>query len=213
MPRFSLILVHYQGSTSHRELCRAVNSIFAQTYQDFELLAYHDGPLIDTTVTMPVPFTCMDRNYKDWGHTLRDRGIREAKGDYIVHCNSDDLLYPNALEEVSKAIDRPARIFDAAGRALDSNDIVIFGIWARGVQRVGDGLVRFRKNPDYKILLTGNPPRALYVDAMQVVMRRQIWLDEGGWFDRRESGDGLMYQKFAAKYGYRSVEMVLGEHY
>jgi hypothetical protein len=214
MPRFSVILVYFQGATSHRELCRGVNSLFAQTYQDFELLAYHDGPLIDTSVTLPVPFVCMDRNYHDWGHTLRDRGIREASGDYIVHFNADDILYPNALEEISKAIDRPARMFNAAtGQPLDSNDIVIFSVWTRGVQRVGDGLVRFRKNPDYKLLLTGNPPRPLYVDAMQFVMRRQLWLDEGGWNDKRESGDGLMYQKFAAKYGYRSIETVLGEHY
>src|SRR5882724_1727710 len=123
MPRFSVVLVHYQGVTSHRELCRGVNSLFAQTYQDYEILAYHDGPLLDDSLTLPIPMTCMDKNYKDWGHTLRDRGIREAKGDYVIHFNSDNILYPNALEEISVAIDRPRRIIDGAGKVVDSNDI------------------------------------------------------------------------------------------
>src|SRR6516162_3176795 len=135
MPRFSIILVHYQGCTPHREFVRGVNSLFNQTYQDFELLAYHDGPLIDTSVTMPIPITCMDRNYADWGHTLRDRGIREAKGDYIVHFNSDNTLYPHALEEISKAIDRPPRMFTTdTKQPVDNNNIIIYGIWAHGLQ-------------------------------------------------------------------------------
>jgi hypothetical protein len=214
MPRFSIILVHYQKATSHRELCRGVQSLFAQTYQDFELLAYHDGPLIDTSVPMPVPFICMDRKYGDWGHSLRDRGIKEAKGDYIVHFNSDNILYTHALEEIVKTIDRAPRAFRAGTReAVDTNKIILFGIWARGVMRFGDKMVRCVANPEYKLLLTGNPPRESYIDAMQFVMRRDLWLAEGGWYDKTFSGDGVMYARFAAKYGYRSIEEVLGEHF
>lgn len=214
MPRFSIIIVHYQGATSHDELCRGIASLKAQTFQDFEILAYHDGPLLDPTLEMPVPFVCMDRNYKDWGHTLRDRGIHEAKGEYIVHFNSDNILYPNALEEINKAIERPPRLFVAGtNQHVDTNNIIVFGIIAHGLQRFGDQLVRFLKNPEYSLLLSGNPPRLTYIDAMQLVMRRELWLAEGGWHDKRESSDGLLYQAFASKYGYRSVDLVLGEHF
>jgi GT2 family glycosyltransferase len=214
MPRFSIILVHYQKGTPHRELLRGVNSLMNQTYQDFEILAYHDGPFTDTSVTMPIPFVCMEKNYADWGHTLRDRGIHEAKGDYIIHFNSDNILYPNALEEISKAIDRPPRLLHGPQKqVLDNNNIIVFSIWAHGLQRFGDYLQRFLSNPEYRLLLTGNPPRALYIDAMQLVMRRDLWLAEGGWYDKSNCGDGIMYQKFAAKYGYRSVETILGEHF
>jgi hypothetical protein len=48
---------------------------------------------------------------------------------------------------------------------------------------------------------------------MQLVMKRQLWLDEGGWYDKSELSDGAMYEKFAAKYGYRTVGGVLGEHH
>jgi len=214
MPRFSIILVHYQGATPHAELCRAVDSIRSQTYQDFELRAYHDGPLLDTSLPLPVDFICMDRNYHDWGHTLRDRGIREACGDYIVHMNSDNILYPNALEEISKCIDRPPQIFDwRTGRVQDTADVIVFAIIGHGLQRFQDAVARRPEHPEYTLILTGNPPRALYIDAMQLVMKRELWLAEGGWRERSMFGDGIMYQEFGMKYGYRSVEKILGEHF
>ncbi len=214
MPRFSVILVHYQGATPHRELLRGVNSLFAQTFQDFELLAYHNGPLIDTSVTMPVPFICSEVNQDDWGYGNRDRGMREATGEYIVHFNSDNVLYPDALEKISMAIDRPPRMLMGETRQpLDTNNMIVFACWIRGFQRFFEQMVRFPKNPEMKVLLTGNPPREHHVDAMQAVIRREVWLAEGGWHDKSHSADGKMIQAIAAKYGYRAVEDVLGEHY
>jgi hypothetical protein len=51
------------------------------------------------------------------------------------------------------------------------------------------------------------------IDCMQLVMKRQLWLNEGGWFDKTPDGDGRMYQEFCAKYGYRTCGEVLGEHH
>lgn len=213
MPRFSVIVPHYQGATSHAEFCRCIDSLKAQTLQDFEILAYHDGPLVDPTVTFPVPIKATQRQHKDWGHSLRDMGIRAAKGDYIVHMNSDNVLYPNALEEIAKEIDRPSRIVDANGNAMDNNTIIVFPILMRGFQKIFQFLLRAPEYPEWYIILTGNPPMRSQIDAMQFVMKRQTWLDEGGWYDRSYDGDGNMYEKFALKYGYRAVGPVLGEHY
>jgi hypothetical protein len=214
MPRFSIILIHYQGTKKHTELCRGVASLVAQTCQDFEILAYHDGPLLDPSLVWPIPFKCSPVRYNDWGHTLRDIGMREAQGEYILHFNCDNILYPNALEEIASAITRPPRIVDTTtGQALDTNDIIVFAIIQRGYHRFRDALVQFADHPEYSMILTGNPPRVRYVDAMQFVMRRSLWLAEGGWYDKSFCGDGYMYEKFAWKYGYRSVEKILGEHF
>ena len=81
------------------------------------------------------------------------------------------------------------------------------------------GMVRFYYNwasvsePGTFRILTGDPPIQRNVDAMQVAMKREAWLAEGGWSDRTYLGDGRLYEKFARKYGYRSVQAVLGEHY
>ena len=48
---------------------------------------------------------------------------------------------------------------------------------------------------------------------MQLVMKRSLWLAEGGWSDKCMNADGILYERFAAKYRYRTVGPVLGEHF
>ena len=213
MPLFSIINVHYQPTIPHPTFLRGVASVRAQTFTDYEMLVYHDGPLTDPAAAMPVPVRCTPTRHNDWGHSLRDRGIREATGDYILHFNADNVLYPHALATLAAEIARPPRLKDQAGRVLDSNDIVIFPVAMVGLQRVNGAVVQFKGSPPFFTILTGNPPRVQNIDCMQLVMRRTLWLAEGGWADKRELSDGFQYERFAAKYGYRECGPVLGEHH
>jgi glycosyltransferase involved in cell wall biosynthesis len=193
MPRFSIILVDFQGATPDPILLRGVDCILAQTYKDFELLCYHNGPLLDESIVQPlkergVEFRCMDKNYNDWGFESRSRGIREASGDYIIHFNSDNYLIPTALEAVSKAID-----------ACNNPPMLTFQIFTttRGTRH----------------LLTGNPPVVHNVDALQAVVKRQIWLENGGWVERTQTSDGEQLERFARKHGFVAINLILGEHH
>ena len=171
MPLFSVIMPHYQGTVQHAELLRAVGSLRSQTFKDFELLLYHDGPLLDESVPMPTACHATETRFNDWGHSLRDLGIRAAKGDYIVHLNADNVLYPNALEEIAKGIARPARVIHEQHGPLDPNDIVVFPIYLRGYQVIRDLKVRNPQCPDWSVILPGYPVTREYVDAMQLVHR------------------------------------------
>jgi glycosyltransferase involved in cell wall biosynthesis len=204
--------VHYQGTVPRETYLRGVGSILAQTFKDYELLVYHDGPLLDPEAPTPVPMRCSDVRYNDWGHSLRDRGIREATGDYIVHVNADNILYPDALELIDAEIRRPHRIFLEGVGPMDHNNIIIFPIVMHGYQQLHEYVLRL-PGSEWKMILTGNPPILGNIDAMQFVMKRSLWLAEGGWHDKRADSDGHMYQVFAKKYGYRNVGAVLGEHY
>lgn len=212
-PMFSIIVVHYQGVNSHEVFCKGIDSILSQTFTDYEILAYHDGPLLDSSADMPVPVICTEKRHNDWGHSLRDRGIQEAKGRYILHFNADNVLYANALEEITKEIERPPRFYDGQGRPLDTDDIIIFPILLMGMQLFRNMYLRAKGVRSFYMIQTGNPPVAHYIDCMQLVMKRALWLREGGWYDRRDMSDGYMYQAFAEKYGYRTVGTVLGEHH
>jgi hypothetical protein len=213
MPLFSIIVVHYQGTVPHEVFCRGIRSLQAQTFRDFEILAYHDGPLQQPGLEWPVEVRCTPTRHNDWGHSLRDRGLREATGDYIVHFNADNILYPHALATLAAEIARPPRLKAPDGRILDGNDIVIFPIAMFGLQRVNGMVAQFKGNPKFFTLMTGNPPTMQNIDCMQLVMRRQLWLDEGGWADKRALSDGYQYERFARKYGYRECGPVLGEHH
>jgi hypothetical protein len=221
-PLFSIIVVHFQGAVPHEIFLRGVASLQAQTFRDYEILVYHDGPLLDVGVQSPVPIRTTERRFNDWGHSLRDLGIREAAGEYIVHFNADNVLYPEALQEIANEIARPPRMFGAGPerKPIDANDVIIFPIKMFGLQRVWQYLVQFKADasrnvpqPSWFEILTGNPPVKQNIDAMQLVMRRTLWLAEGGWSDKSEWSDGVLYARFAEKYGYRTVGPVLGEHH
>ena len=51
MPLFSIIVVHYQGTVSREIFARGISSLQNQTFRDFEILCYHDGPLLDVAAT------------------------------------------------------------------------------------------------------------------------------------------------------------------
>jgi len=107
-PRFSIVVPHYDGSISDGAMLRGLNSLAAQTLRDFEVLLLHDGPL-----TRPLPdlaklnlpglrFSAGAQRQNDWGHSLRDAGIRAATGDYVVHFNPDNVLSVNVTLPQSK---------------------------------------------------------------------------------------------------------------
>jgi hypothetical protein len=213
-PLFSIIVVHYQGTVTRETFARGIASLRAQTFTDYEILCYHDGPLLDPDAPQPVPIRATPQRFNDFGHSLRDIGIREASGQYIVHFNADNVLYPFALETVAKEIRRPSRLFDqATGRSPDTDNIIIFPIVMKDLQQFANQRVDLPKGSGCGMIFTGNPPRAGHVDCMQLVMKRELWLAEGGWTDKRACGDGVMYERFAKKYGYRGGDVVLGEHH
>lgn len=227
-PMFSIIMPHYEKAVSVEYMVRALESLRAQEYQNFEILLLHDGPksrpFSEEIELKRYPnlsyLEVTEKHCGDWGHTLRDIGIRKSKGKYILHMNSDNVLYPFALEAIVKEMgkSRYAKSLKKSGGAnmshLNSNDIIIFPIQMIGVQ--SDGLrlwYESRNDPGYSTILTGYPPCLGYIDCMQLVMRRKLWLLYGGWYDRSEMADGRMYQRFVQERGCKYVPVVLGEHW
>lgn len=207
MPKFSIIVPHYQGSISHEDFMRGIFSLAEQSYDDFEVLVYHDGPMLEPSQLKNFEVFESEERYNDFGHSLRDRGIKEAEGEYIIHFNPDNVLFPEALETL-------------ASFAEDNNpDIMVFPIKMMGLkefQMEGERAVYYDKPRNLKefIVFDGNPIKYGNIDCMQFVMKRDLWLKEGGWSDKREQSDAFMYTKFASKIPVHFIESdPLGEHY
>lgn len=243
-PLFSIIIPHYQPSVSEEEFRRCVQSLEDQTCKDFEVLIYHDGPLLDPDAVKgsPYPVRPTKKRIGDYGHSLRDFGIRQAKGTWIIHLNADGVLYPHAIETLKEqlrfwkedfkikptatpnliAVDRTYKT-----SMIKSPRILIFAILLRGrfgwgnctLEATGRQAKRSLFYPEddaskkVSHILTGYPARPNHIDCMQLVMRRDLWLKEGGWYNKSENSDGVMYDKFVEKYSATYVPEILGEHY
>lgn len=86
----------------------AIGSVFAQTYENWELLLVDDGSTDESTEIAqgyaekyPEKLRYLDReNYENWGiSAARNLGIGNAKGEYIAFLDADDIWLPNKLEQ------------------------------------------------------------------------------------------------------------------
>lgn len=94
------------------ELPRAIRSVLAQTYQDFEIIVVDDGSK-DATETLfasggefALPNIRYDVFTENKGvHQARNRAIDLSNGKYIVLLDSDDELVPEALEKAMAVLE------------------------------------------------------------------------------------------------------------
>ena len=86
----------------------AIESIFAQTYNNWELLLVDDGSTDESTkiaLDYAEKYAEKVRYLEHEGHqnrgmsAARNLGIRHAKGDYIAFLDADDVWLPKKLEE------------------------------------------------------------------------------------------------------------------
>ena len=88
---------------------RAVNSVLAQSFEDFELIVVDDGSSDGTadrlrTIADPrLKLIALDRNAG--GNAARNRGIREAKAPLITFLDSDDEFLPDRLASTVRYFD------------------------------------------------------------------------------------------------------------
>jgi glycosyltransferase involved in cell wall biosynthesis len=98
--RFSIIVPVYNVSP-YLEQC--VFSVLHQTYDDFEIIAINDGSN-DNSIGILRELEAMDSRIRVWDRdnqglsVTRNFGVHQAKGDYIVFLDGDDLLNKSALQ-------------------------------------------------------------------------------------------------------------------
>ncbi|UAB76396.1 glycosyltransferase family 2 protein [Mesoflavibacter sp. SCSIO 43206] len=100
-PLVSIITPMYN---SEKFILKTINSVVDQTYSNWELLLIDDGST-DNTIQIVEGFKQkysnikLLQNSKNLGAAQsRNKGIIEAKGDYIAFLDADDLWKPNKLD-------------------------------------------------------------------------------------------------------------------
>ena len=91
-------------------LGEAIESVLAQTFQDFEILVVDDGSTDAKTVNIlndsAWPKTRVIRSENQGLSAARNNGIREAKGAYILPLDADDKIGPGYLADAVRILDR-----------------------------------------------------------------------------------------------------------
>ena len=103
---FSVIVPIYK---IEKYLCRCVDSVLAQSFDDYELILVDDGspdqcPAICDTYAKKDARIRVIHKTNGGLVSARQAGIREAVGDYIFHLDGDDAICEDALESAAQII-------------------------------------------------------------------------------------------------------------
>jgi len=95
-----------------KRLARCLESIGRQTDQNFEVIVINDGSLenIGRVIDKFNPRFGAKLKYfrqiNQGAPAARNRGAREAQGDYLLFCDADVILNPDMLEVMRQALDK-----------------------------------------------------------------------------------------------------------
>lgn len=132
MPRISVVIPTYNRANY---ILQALESVFAQTYKDYEVVVIDDGSTDGTQALLkPLIDNGTIRCYQNPGRGVsaaRNFGVENANGKHLAFLDSDDLFLPAKLEKQIALIEQRPEIgmvhshyakFNDAGEDLGLRD-------------------------------------------------------------------------------------------
>ena len=203
MPRVSVIIPSYNHA---QFLAKRLTSIFDQTYSDYEIIFLDDHSTdnsVDIFKSLKNEKCVMEiynsensgSLYKQW-----NRGVIEAKGEYLWFAESDDWSDKNFLKEMVSLLDNNPKVGMGYCRSnyIDSEDNVVFDNkeWAPDVNPAfweTDFVMQGRDFTSNYLVLNN-----VVNNSSSVLIRRDIW-NKVGEVDEsiKFCGDWIQWAKIA----------------
>ncbi len=134
-PRISVVIPTYNRA---RYVAEAVESVFAQTFKDYEVIVVDDGST-DNTKEVLDPYMGRIRYVRQENRGVgaaRNRGISEARGEFVAFLDSDDVWEVEALETFLATFqEEDVAIVASANRLIENNGRPIGGFEESGFQK------------------------------------------------------------------------------
>jgi hypothetical protein len=201
-PKIHVIAVAYQ---KFGQLKVFVQSWLNQSQDNWILTVIHDGPndefdLIMTDYKQRMPekilFFNTENRFNDYGHSLRDLGLKSIKGDYILLTNADNYFIPRAVEFVNEVF------------ITHSPDVVIFDMVHSHELPGGRNL------PAYSFFETSFERNSIDMSAAIV---KSYLAEKAGFRDKTFAGDATYFEdvmkaKFPEHLSFVKIRRILFVH-
>ncbi|MCK9985524.1 MAG: hypothetical protein AzoDbin1_01996 [Azoarcus sp.] len=177
---------------------RAIDSVFAQEYRDFELIVVDDGSTDDTAAVLATYADRLQVVTKPNGgmSSARNAGIRAARGLYLAFLDADDRWLPYKLaRQVAMLGSHPELAFCAAVATIEDLQGRTLGEWRGAQGRTADVAEVFENHT------------AVAGGASAVLARRDLVTRLGG-FDETLAGaeDTDLWIRLAAHGGFACID-------
>jgi glycosyltransferase involved in cell wall biosynthesis len=109
-PRVTALIPVYNGA---QYLAEALRSVLDQTHRDLEIVVVDDGSTDDSAAiaeSFGPPVRVIRCEQNGGASRARNRGVAEARGEYIVNCDSDDIQLPHRVETLVRLLDANPRV-------------------------------------------------------------------------------------------------------
>jgi glycosyltransferase involved in cell wall biosynthesis len=167
-PRMPLVSIIVPAYNCRKFLAEAIESAFAQTYKNIEVVVIDDGSTDGSpAIARSYPVRFVQETHQGVS-AARNRGIRESIGEYLIFLDSDDRLLPEAVS--------------AGLAALQQNPLCGMTVGAHNITTQSGESVTTRYKPvplrdGYRLLLRSN-----FVECTSSAMfRRSCFSDNAGF--------------------------------
>jgi glycosyltransferase involved in cell wall biosynthesis len=185
-PQVSVIIPVYDGS---EHLAECLESVLNQTWHDYEVIVVDDGSTDSSlSICQRYPGVRIIQQENRGQSAARNRGVREAKGEYIAFLDQDDRWYPERLATqipILKRNDKYGMVYSNVDRIDEKGNMV--------ERNFLDGVSLQPKRTIMDCLAAD-----MFILPGSVLIRKSIF-DELGGFDERLSGyedDDLFLRTF-----------------
>lgn len=174
MPKVSVIIPIYNAE---KFISKTIESVIAQTYPDWEIIAVDDGSTDKTPAILNEYKKKLSKKLriitqKNSGVSIaRNTGIAAAEGKYIAFLDHDDLWTPEKLEKQVKLLDSNKEL-----GLVYSDSYVIDGAGNLKKDTIFHGVKPFRGNVFNKLFYNN------FIPCLTVVTRKEV-LDKVGLFN------------------------------